>query len=193
MDARERMASAGGDDAGPRGGVLMTSATARRSGAILLSAMMFASLAAVTAAAPASARAARTISGVAPEGTACGGKGPDDLDGGYRHDVCRPGPAADPHAGCEDVPPVTPRNLAIAFSDLDGNHRYGPGDVLISRLFDTNGDGIPSKGDTDAGPRGYPDVIQAQSESPSKPSVPIHSVRGQRTGDQGFIDVVVYP
>lgn len=77
-----------------------------------------------------------------------GGMGHDLLDGGYGSDVCRPGPASGPHRHCEDVPSVTPRNLAIAFSDLDGNHRYGPGDVLISRLFDTNGDGIASKGDT---------------------------------------------
>jgi hypothetical protein len=77
-----------------------------------------------------------------------GGAGHDDLDGGYGEDVCRAGPGSGPLDRCEDVPAVTPRNLAIAFSDLDDDDRYGPGDILISRLFDTNGDGIPSKGDT---------------------------------------------
>ena len=76
-----------------------------------------------------------------------GGSGQDALGGGPGIDLCRPGAGSGPHYSCERVPRVPPRNLAIAWSDIDGNHRYGPGDVLISRLFDTNGDGIPSPGD----------------------------------------------
>jgi hypothetical protein len=38
--------------------------------------------------------------------------------------------------------------LAVAYSDLDGDHTFSSGDVLINRLVDTNGDGIPSAGDT---------------------------------------------
>mgnify|MGYP001827863352 FL=1 len=77
-----------------------------------------------------------------------GGAGPDMLWGGGGTDRCAPGPGPGPHLTCEIVAPVPPRDLAIAWSDLDGDHRYGPGDVFISRLFDTNGDGIPSAGDT---------------------------------------------
>lgn len=77
-----------------------------------------------------------------------GGQGHDHLEGNLGYDHCHPGPGAGPHYFCEDVPSLPRRNLAIAWSDLDGNHRYGPGDVLINRLFDTNGDGIPSPGDT---------------------------------------------
>ena len=77
-----------------------------------------------------------------------GGDGRDYLDGRDGRDECVQGPGSGPHKWCEVYPKVTPRNLAIAFSDLDGDKRYGAGDVLISRLFDTNGDGIPSAGDT---------------------------------------------
>ncbi len=38
--------------------------------------------------------------------------------------------------------------LVIAYSDLNGNHRFDTGDVMISRLLDSNRDGIPSAGDT---------------------------------------------
>lgn len=43
-----------------------------------------------------------------------------------------------------------PRVLAIAYSDLDGTDGYdvSSADVFISRLDDTNGDGVPSAGDT---------------------------------------------
>jgi Ca2+-binding RTX toxin-like protein len=192
-----------------------------------------------------------------------GGAGRDALDGGAGNDTCLQGPGAGPHAHCEIVPPVEPRNLAIAWSDLDGDHRYGPDDILIARLFDTNGDGIPSEGDTvytgrypldfkmtafrDWGvdshvveegdgaslsslsvftsegwhgwwnlsseyytefvsggswPRsavtdqwlaGYPDVIEMDPASPSQPETPTDRNRLEPFGNQGFIDVIVYP
>jgi hypothetical protein len=45
---------------------------------------------------------------------------------------------------------LPPGLLAIAYSNLDGIDGYDAGgsDVLISRLDDTNGDGVPSIGDT---------------------------------------------
>ena len=77
-----------------------------------------------------------------------GGGGYDVMVGQHGRDRCRQGPGAGPAVGCEVIAPVEPKDLAIAWSDLDGDHRYGPGDVLISRFFDTNGDGTPSVGDT---------------------------------------------
>ena len=53
-----------------------------------------------------------------------------------------------PLIACEVVTRVEPRDLALAYSDLDGDGRYGPGDVLISRVLDSNGDGSVSAGDT---------------------------------------------
>src|SRR5262245_34220480 len=39
--------------------------------------------------------------------------------------------------------------LAVAFTDLNGNHKYNSGkDMLIAALVDTNQDGVPSVGDT---------------------------------------------
>src|SRR5262245_51106388 len=39
--------------------------------------------------------------------------------------------------------------LAVAFTDLNGNHKYNAGkDTLIAALVDTNHDGVPSIGDT---------------------------------------------
>jgi hypothetical protein len=39
--------------------------------------------------------------------------------------------------------------LAVAFTDMNGNHKYNPGkDTLIASLVDTNRDGVASVGDT---------------------------------------------
>lgn len=38
--------------------------------------------------------------------------------------------------------------LAVAFSDLNGNHVYDTGDVLIAMLVDSSGDNTPNAGDT---------------------------------------------
>ena len=38
--------------------------------------------------------------------------------------------------------------LVIAYSDIDGQDGYSTGDVLISKLVDTSGDGQPGPGDT---------------------------------------------
>jgi hypothetical protein len=41
-----------------------------------------------------------------------------------------------------------PKTLAIAYSDMNGTGTYDTGDVLISKLVDTNLDGMPGKYDT---------------------------------------------
>ncbi len=43
---------------------------------------------------------------------------------------------------------VLPKVLALAFTDLDGDHAFGGNDVLIARLSDTDDDKVPSAGDT---------------------------------------------
>ena len=48
----------------------------------------------------------------------------------------------------ECVTNPAPKVLALAFTDLDGDHAFGGGDVLIAKLVDTNGDKVPSVGDT---------------------------------------------
>ena len=40
------------------------------------------------------------------------------------------------------------RLLAVAFTDMNGNHTYDTGDVLIVALLDTSRDSVPSAGDT---------------------------------------------
>jgi hypothetical protein len=47
---------------------------------------------------------------------------------------------------CGSTP--APKVLALAFTDLDGDHVFGGGDVLIAKLVDTNGDEVLSAGDT---------------------------------------------
>ena len=84
------------------------------------------------------------------------GRGGNDLiDGGVGIDTCFQGLGNGPVVRCEKpAAPVTPvapvappKILAIAYSDLDGNHQFGSGDVLISKLEDTNYDGGASQGD----------------------------------------------
>lgn len=43
---------------------------------------------------------------------------------------------------------AAPDLLAVAFTDMNGNHTYDAGDVLILALVDTSRDGVPSAGDT---------------------------------------------
>jgi hypothetical protein len=54
-------------------------------------------------------------------------------------------------AGCVTPPPPDPEpeTLAVAYSNLDGVDGYDPGgaDVLISKLVDSNADGVVSAGD----------------------------------------------
>ncbi len=91
-----------------------------------------------------------------------GGAGSDRLDGGIGVDLCSQGTGHGPMVRCElpravfapPAPPAPtgptpePKTLAIAYSDLVRDHQYGIGDVMISQLLDTNGDGVPSTGDT---------------------------------------------
>jgi hypothetical protein len=62
-------------------------------------------------------------------------------------------------------PPAPPKTLAIAYSDLDGSHSWTSGDVLISKLVDSNRDGVPSPGDTVVLDR-YPTNLNASSFAP---------------------------
>ena len=78
-----------------------------------------------------------------------GGPGNDRLDGGSGIDTCYQTGGSGLLQSCE-LPAAAPtpgRILAIAYSDLDGNHQFDPAlDVLISKLVDTDGYG-PSAGD----------------------------------------------
>ena len=55
-------------------------------------------------------------------------------------------------AGCAEPPPPPPPpdTLAVAYANIDGVDGYDDSgtDVLISKLVDTNGDEVPSAGDT---------------------------------------------
>jgi hypothetical protein len=81
--------------------------------------------------------------------------GNDDLSGGVGTDTCYQGGGTGSLVSCElptvELPPAPPADakvFAIAYSDLDGDHAFGAGDVLISEFVDGNGDGRPNKGDT---------------------------------------------
>ena len=99
--------------------------------------------------------------------------GNDYLRGGPGADTCYQGQGTGAQVSCElPTPPPPPPPaaappppaaappsppppafdltdvLVIAYSDLDGNHVPSPGDVMISQIVDTNGDGTLSLGDT---------------------------------------------
>lgn len=76
-----------------------------------------------------------------------GRAGNDRLDGGPGTDSCYQHQGTGPEIDCER-PVVNPAILAIAYGDLNGNHTFDDGDVLISKLVDTSGDRRPSAGDT---------------------------------------------
>ena len=96
-----------------------------------------------------------------------GQKGGDALDGGPGTDTCYQNQGTGSETSCElpaavVVPPVekptvippgpTPIPLdgilAVAYTDLNGDHVYDTGDVLIAKLADTDPGGFPSIGDT---------------------------------------------
>ncbi len=76
-----------------------------------------------------------------------GGPADDRLAGGPGNDACLQGSGMGLSLSCER-PAVGLQTLAIAYSDMNGNHVFDTGDVLISRLVDTSGDNAPSAGDT---------------------------------------------
>ena len=71
------------------------------------------------------------------------GNGGKELDGGLHRDICIQGPGTGERVNCENH-----KVLALAFTDLDGDHAFGGNDVLIARLSDTDDDKVPSAGDT---------------------------------------------
>ena len=73
-----------------------------------------------------------------------GGPAIDLIDGGIGRDACFQGAGSGARVNCERP---TPR-VAIAYSDMNGNHAFDAGDVLVARLADTNGDRRVSPGDT---------------------------------------------
>ncbi len=85
-----------------------------------------------------------------------GGPGRDVLDGGRGTDRCFQNLGTGPVVRCElpappppaAPPPPEPPTLVIAYSDLNGNHGFDAGDVMISKIVDTVEDGVPSKGDS---------------------------------------------
>jgi hypothetical protein len=72
-----------------------------------------------------------------------GNAGDDVLDGGLHDDACFQGSGTGKRVDCENL-----KVLALAFTDLDGDHAFGSNDVLIAKLVDTNDDKVPSVGDT---------------------------------------------
>ncbi len=108
-----------------------------------------------------------------------GGPGYDRLDGGAQWDRCHHSPYwarsyrgwryRGQRARCEW--PLVRRpgtTFVVAFVDLDGDHRFGPDDVLISRLVDTDRDGLPSRGDTIEMGR-YPIKLDPKSIGDTRP------------------------
>jgi hypothetical protein len=72
-----------------------------------------------------------------------------DTDGdGFTDDVDACPNKGDEGHGVDGTGCPKPKVLAIAFTNLDGVPGFGSGDVLIAKLVDTNGDKVPSVGDT---------------------------------------------
>ncbi len=93
-----------------------------------------------------------------------GGGGSDRIDGGIGVDLCAQGTGHGPMVRCElpravfappappappaPAPTPEPKTLVIAYSDLDESHTFNAGDVMIAKIIDSDGDTMPSKGDT---------------------------------------------
>ena len=108
-----------------------------------------------------------------------GGPSNDDLDGGTGNDACLQGSGTGLWLNCERpaiAPPAGPKVLVRAFTDMNGNHVFDTGDVMISELADTNGDGVASPGDTITMDR-YPKVLDPVAAADFEPwSVKSHTV-----------------
>lgn len=79
-----------------------------------------------------------------------GNHGNDVLDGGRGTDLCLQKQGTGPRVRCELPAVLEPIDLtdvlAIAYTDLNRNHKPDAGDVMIAQLEDTDGNG-PDKGD----------------------------------------------
>ncbi len=84
-----------------------------------------------------------TLQGGTGQDRLYGNAGDDVLDGGLHDDACFQGSGTGKRVNCENL-----KVLALAFTDLDGDHAFGVNDVLIAKLVDTNDDKVPSVGDT---------------------------------------------
>jgi Ca2+-binding RTX toxin-like protein len=73
-----------------------------------------------------------------------GGPGNDSLNGGTGNDACFQGGGSGSWLNCERPVPT----LVIAYSDVNNNHTYDAGDVMISKIIDTHKSGTVSPGDT---------------------------------------------
>jgi hypothetical protein len=85
-----------------------------------------------------------------------GGQANDYLNGGTGNDACLQGTGSGPWLNCERPVPVTPvvppppepPTLVIAYSDVNTNHVYDAGDIMIAKIIDTDKSTTISVGDT---------------------------------------------
>ena len=84
-----------------------------------------------------------TLQGGTGQDRLLGNAGDDYLDGGLHRDACFQASGTGKRVNCENL-----KVLALAFTDLDGDHAFGSNDVLIAKLVDANDDKVPSVGDT---------------------------------------------
>lgn len=91
--------------------------------------------------------------------------------------------------GCVSPPPSAP-TLALAYSDIDGTPGFDPanGDVLISRLVDSNGDGTASAGDEATTDR-YP--LDVAATAFDRFDVNRHVVQSAEVDPWGTVEVVI--
>ncbi len=91
------------------------------------------------------------LSGGVGDDVLAGGAGFDWFDGGPGTDRCQQNVGAGPKEFCElptwMIEPEPP-TLVIAYSDLDGDHDFGAGDVMISKVVDNDGNGKVSRSDS---------------------------------------------
>ncbi len=91
----------------------------------------------------------RLFAGPGPD-LAAGQLGNDVIDGGIGVDTCFQNTGSGPVVRCEKplVVPPEPPTLVIAYADVNTNHEWDDGDIMISEIVDTNEDGVVSGGDT---------------------------------------------
>ena len=83
-----------------------------------------------------------------------GGPANDRLAGGPGNDACLQGSGTGLRLSCErpapvaPPPPPEPPTLVIAYSDLNNNQAFDTGDVMISKIVDTDKSGTINAGDT---------------------------------------------